>query len=526
MSDKKRYQKVQVEKTLADVVDHSTAIDLNSRYTKLRNIAVGSQGIIVLAKEINTYRKVAIKRIPMQRDHERRVVNESQLVIELDILKQCVSCPYIVKYQDSFVSVDDYLCIVLEWMNMHSLARVLKVSKDLDVIFSQESTIAYVCKSLLSALSFLHDLGRIHRDVKSDNVLVNSQGQVKLTDFGGSAQYTLSRHYRDTITGTPYWMAPEVFAKQSYTRKIDIWSLGITAKEVAEGQPPFMQYEPLIALCKIQQEGVTPLEEPHRWSEDFQDFIHSCLNKVPADRPEIPELLNHSFIQKACTEAEFASLLQPIAEKEDISPRPNGVEQALNLVKRSPGTEKSNRSDDPHARKRVTPIYQQSTSNGFNPSIRSSPLHEELDAVMEEDDIARGRTLERKQQNSTAKKREGRVRDKMRRKNRPAFVSPLGSVAEEPGSIGRMPRSRYSPGQNRLGAISEGIEEEPEEGSANAIRSPGGYGSGRSRTKGRRHRTQQPDIAPVPEHGEAQAEGKRRRKKRRNPKKRRAAVPT
>ncbi|XP_014211452.2 serine/threonine-protein kinase 10-like isoform X2 [Copidosoma floridanum] len=166
-----------------------------------------------------------------------------------------------------------------------------------------EPQIAYVCQLMCKGLIFLHKAKVIHRDLKAGNVLLTMAGGVKIADFGVSAKnkYTLQKH--DTFIGTPYWMAPEVvlcetFRDNPYDFKVDIWSLGITLIEFAQMEPPNHEMSPMRVLLKIQKSDPPKLEQPSRWSKDFNDFIAKALTKDPSTRPNAEELLKHPFVNR------------------------------------------------------------------------------------------------------------------------------------------------------------------------------------------------------------------------------------
>jgi len=184
------------------------------------------------------------------------------------------------------------------------------VLESFDSVQLTESQIAYCCRETVKALVYIHGLHRIHRDIKSDNVLLGSDGAVKLADFGYAAQLTQKQQKRNTVVGTPYWMAPELIRGHDYGTKVDIWSLGIMLMEMAEGEPPYMEYPPLRALFLITTKGIPPVKEQHKWSRDFHDFFARCLDVNVQTRPEARELLKHPFLLRACEAHEFKPVIQ------------------------------------------------------------------------------------------------------------------------------------------------------------------------------------------------------------------------
>jgi serine/threonine protein kinase len=176
--------------------------------------------------------------------------------------------------------------------------------------YLNEQHMAYIISSVLNALVYLHQRQRIHRDIKSDNILINSRGEVKLTDFAHCARLTSEESTRASVVGTPFWMAPEVVKGQPYDTKVDIWSLGIVAFEMAEGTPPYMDYPPLRALFLIATHDPPQLKEPTAWSVEFQDFIRSSVCSDPAKRLDAASLLQLPFMSATCSREELVRLIK------------------------------------------------------------------------------------------------------------------------------------------------------------------------------------------------------------------------
>lgn len=159
-----------------------------------------------------------------------------------------------------------------------------------------ENAIAYILKQILIGLVSLHSKRQIHRDLKSDNLLYNTIGEVKIADFGFAIQLTKDKLNRKSIVGTPAWMAPELVKKDQYDQKVDIWSLGIVAYELIEGEPPYLRIPHLKAMYFIVSK---PPPTVKGVSKQLQDFVESCLKTNPKERLDSLSLLNHSFIKKS-----------------------------------------------------------------------------------------------------------------------------------------------------------------------------------------------------------------------------------
>eukprot|EP00824_Muranothrix_gubernata_P024162 TRINITY_DN6918_c0_g1_i2.p1 TRINITY_DN6918_c0_g1~~TRINITY_DN6918_c0_g1_i2.p1 ORF type:complete len:379 (-),score=80.67 TRINITY_DN6918_c0_g1_i2:42-1178(-) len=184
--------------------------------------------------------------------------------------------------------------IVMELCGAGSVGDLMKAT---DAPLEEEQ-ISATLQATLKALSYLHSYKKIHRDVKAGNILLTNKGEAKLADFGVSTGYsTLTK--RKTIIGTPFWMAPEVIQEAEHDSKADIWSLGITAIELAETVPPHSDVHPMRAIFMIPSRPPPILSTPDDWSEEFRDFIAACLVKDPSKRPSAEVLLNHPFVTKS-----------------------------------------------------------------------------------------------------------------------------------------------------------------------------------------------------------------------------------
>ena len=273
--------------TLRELVGTSANRDA---YKNPRKIGEGAAGEVFVATNSKTGELVAIKKMPITAE------NIKLLCTEIEIMRDSTH-PNIVGYIESFIVDDNQLWVVMEYMDGGCLTDILD---QFDTLKLSEEQIAFICLETLKALAYIHAKHRIHRDVKSDNVLLNTKGEVKIADFGYAAQLTQQQQKRNTVVGTPYWMAPELIRGHDYGTRVDIWSLGIMLMELAEGEPPYMEYQPLRALFLITTKGIPPLKDLDKWSPEFRDFYGKCLEKEVEKRPEANELLKHPFLQMAC----------------------------------------------------------------------------------------------------------------------------------------------------------------------------------------------------------------------------------
>jgi p21-activated kinase 1 len=174
----------------------------------------------------------------------------------------------------------------------------------------QEPHIAYFAREVLKALDYMHKRNKIHRDIKTDNVLLKKNGEVKLGDFGYTAQLSSDQECRKSVVGTPYWMAPELIKSKPYSFAVDIWSLGIMCRELAEGEPPYVEVPPMRALYLIVSSGIPPISNPETRSPEMLDFLDQCLKVDPKTRPSAETLLRHPFLKIAAVQSQIPPLVK------------------------------------------------------------------------------------------------------------------------------------------------------------------------------------------------------------------------
>ncbi|KAK2864070.1 hypothetical protein Q7C36_003224 [Tachysurus vachellii] len=247
-------------------------------------IGEGSTGIVCIATEKHSGKQVAVKKMDL-RKQQRRELLFNEVVIMRDYHHENVVDMY-----NSYL-VGDELWVVMEFLEGGALTDIVTHTR------MNEEQIATVCLSVLKALSYLHTQGVIHRDIKSDSILLTSDGRIKLSDFGFCAQVSKDVPKRKSLVGTPYWMAPEVISRLPYGTEVDIWSLGIMVIEMVDGEPPYFNEPPLQAMRRIRDNLPPRLKETHKVSSVLRAFLDLMLVREPSQRATAQELLQHPFLK-------------------------------------------------------------------------------------------------------------------------------------------------------------------------------------------------------------------------------------
>ncbi|KAM9553063.1 TRAF2 and NCK-interacting protein kinase-like isoform 9-T9 [Salvelinus alpinus] len=288
-----------------DEIDLSALRDPAGIFELVELVGNGTYGQVYKGRHVKTGQLAAIKVMDVTGDEEE------EIKAEINMLKKYSHHRNIATYYGAFVKknppgIDDQLWLVMEFCGAGSVTDLIKNTKGNSL---KEEWTAYICREILRGLTHLHQHKVIHRDIKGQNVLLTENAEVKLVDFGVSAQLDRTVGRRNTFIGTPYWMAPEVIAcdenpEATYDFKSDLWSLGITAIEMAEGAPPLCDMHPMRALFLIPR-NPAPRLKSKKWSKKFQSFIESCLVKSHGQRPNTEQLLKHPFIRELPNERQI-----------------------------------------------------------------------------------------------------------------------------------------------------------------------------------------------------------------------------
>ncbi|XP_032962766.1 serine/threonine-protein kinase PAK 6 [Rhinolophus ferrumequinum] len=270
----------QFKAALRMVVDQGDPRLLLDSYVK---IGEGSTGIVCLAREKHSGRQVAVKMMDLRKQQRRELLfNEVVIMRDYQHLN-------VVEMYKSYL-VGEELWVLMEFLQGGALTDIISQVR------LNEEQIATVCEAVLQALAYLHAQGVIHRDIKSDSILLTLDGRVKLSDFGFCAQISKDVPKRKSLVGTPYWMAPEVISRSLYATEVDIWSLGIMVIEMVDGEPPYFSDSPVQAMKRLRDSPPPKLKNSHKVSPVLRDFLERMLVRDPQERATAQELLDHPFL--------------------------------------------------------------------------------------------------------------------------------------------------------------------------------------------------------------------------------------
>ncbi|CAB3998387.1 misshapen-like kinase 1 isoform X7 [Paramuricea clavata] len=281
-----------------DDVDLATLKDPAGIFELVEVVGNGTYGQVHKGRHNKTGQLAAIKIMDVTEDEEE------EIRLEINVLRKYSNHRNIATYYGAFIKKgfpgqEDQLWLVMEFCGAGSITDLVKTSKNKTL---KEEWIAFICREVLNGVSHLHQHRVIHRDIKGQNVLLTDNAEVKLVDFGVSAQLDRTIGRRNTFIGTPYWMAPEVIVcdeqpDATYDNRCDLWSIGITAIEMAESAPPLCDMHPMRALFLIPRSDPPRLKSKKAWSKRFHNFTHTCLLKDYHRRPTADQLLQHEFVR-------------------------------------------------------------------------------------------------------------------------------------------------------------------------------------------------------------------------------------
>ncbi|XP_040028612.2 mitogen-activated protein kinase kinase kinase kinase 4 isoform X8 [Gasterosteus aculeatus] len=293
-----------------DSIDLAALRDPAGIFELVEVVGNGTYGQVYKGRHVKTGQLAAIKVMEVTEEEEE------EIKLEINMLKSYSHHRNIATYYGAFIKKgpagqDHQLWLVMEYCGAGSVTDLVKKTKGNCL---KEDWIAYICREVLRGLSHLHAHHVIHRDIKGQNVLLTENAEVKLVDFGVSAQLDKTIGRRNTFIGTPYWMAPEVIAcdenpEATYDYRSDLWSLGITALEMAEGAPPLCDMHPMRALFLIPR-NPPPKLKSKKWTKRFLSFAEGCLVKNHLHRPTTDALLRHAFIRDLANERQVRIMLK------------------------------------------------------------------------------------------------------------------------------------------------------------------------------------------------------------------------
>jgi serine/threonine protein kinase len=302
-------QKEELE-SVDDLLDKGNPAQIFKNRQRLKN----EPGSILKATYGDSDVKIAIKVFDLTDDE----ISWEYIRNEITIMRQLKCHRNITQIQGVYRADRDTVWMVMEWMDCSLLNVVGTIFGDetkppfAGMDGFTEPQIAKIILEVLCGLKAMHSLGYMHRDIKSENILVKASGEIKIADFGFTVQLTKERPKRSSTVGSPYWMAPELIKREEYDYLVDIWSLGVMLMELMEGDPPYLADEsidPDEVTKLILDVGLPPPKDKQKWSADLLSFLTQCLIRSPKKRPNSTFMMTHPFLKKACTQLELQQLL-------------------------------------------------------------------------------------------------------------------------------------------------------------------------------------------------------------------------
>eukprot|EP00529_Nitzschia_sp_RCC80_P012704 CAMPEP_0113460550 /NCGR_PEP_ID=MMETSP0014_2-20120614/11052_1 /TAXON_ID=2857 /ORGANISM="Nitzschia sp." /LENGTH=598 /DNA_ID=CAMNT_0000352221 /DNA_START=114 /DNA_END=1908 /DNA_ORIENTATION=- /assembly_acc=CAM_ASM_000159 len=335
-----------------------SALDRSVDLDVTQKLGEGSFGAVYKASHKLTGAIVAVKIIANASSSKSE---EDKIKGEIDILSRCDS-PYIVGYFECFMRPPTMgkpgeMWISMEYCEGGSMTDLVEASAGYAL---PEDCIRAVCASIVLGLEYLHGVANVcHRDIKCGNVLLTSDGNVKLADFGVSAELSNTLNKRKTVVGSPYWMAPEVIQESHYDGRADVWSLGITTIEMAEGSPPHANLHPLRAIFVIPTKPAPTLADPDSWSPSMLDFVRVCCQKDASQRHDSAQLSYHPFVRQdvmalramhqgevSTADADARAKYKKLAETQNRNPGLPAVQRVMDRMKKKLERLKKKRGDE------------------------------------------------------------------------------------------------------------------------------------------------------------------------------------
>eukprot|EP01006_Ploeotia_vitrea_P033294 TRINITY_DN65419_c7_g6_i1.p1 TRINITY_DN65419_c7_g6~~TRINITY_DN65419_c7_g6_i1.p1 ORF type:complete len:656 (-),score=345.97 TRINITY_DN65419_c7_g6_i1:902-2869(-) len=356
-----------------------TGQSLEQDFELVARLGQGAFGEVYHARHKQSGFELAIKLIPVDVTDDSSI---EEIRHEVNILKKCKNSGIVNYFGCWGPDSEDRLWIMMELCSGGSLLDMLE-AKDDDGEYAYELTedqISYIGTSVLRSLLYLHTQKVVHRDVKSGNILLTNKGEIKVTDFGISKLVEDENQKKFSMpAGSPLWMAPEIIMGKRGTYKADVWSLGITLIELAEGDPPWSNMSGLRAMAQITRAPPPTLSEPATWSKDFVDFIAKCLVKDPEQRPSTMELVMHPFVNRQLTK----DIILPIIGNADDEQRDGSSGKIISWIKSNissstPERSRRRRSTQPDAK-------QHGKNNNDNRKQKQQPSKSVTPTVHEED---------------------------------------------------------------------------------------------------------------------------------------------